>query len=296
MTVLRLDPAHPPLWRSVRSLQFGVPPVTHLDDPAPWQERLVHELERGLPADAAAVLASSDGVAAAEVRAFLDTLRPALRPAPEGGPRRVVLEAAADDATAGIVRDALAAAGCDVDVVDGRDRVPSLDDRTLPRVLLAHHALSPDRAAAAMRDDAPHLPLVLSGRSAEVGPLIVPGRTACAACLHAHRRDADPAWPLLFAQLLGRAPAAPPAALATEAAQVAARLIRGQGPRASARGAARSHGHSVTLSADSTRRTWTRRGPHPECACRSLPGSATAPAVSAPDRATMRSTAYAQPA
>jgi hypothetical protein len=34
----------------------------------------------------------------------------------------------------------------------------------------------------------------------EVGPLVVPGRTACVRCLDAHRTDVDPRWPLLLAQ------------------------------------------------------------------------------------------------
>jgi bacteriocin biosynthesis cyclodehydratase domain-containing protein len=49
------------------------------------------------------------------------------------------------------------------------------------------------RADAWLRRDVPHL-LVHSTRGhGLVGPLVVPGRTACGRCLEAHRTDADPA-------------------------------------------------------------------------------------------------------
>ncbi|MFT4229132.1 MAG: hypothetical protein QM602_02460, partial [Microbacterium sp.] len=83
MTMLRLDPAHPPLWRDHRTLQFGRDAVARIDDPAGWQQRLVHELEGGIPASAAEVLAVAAGGTARGARALLAQLAPALkRPAP----------------------------------------------------------------------------------------------------------------------------------------------------------------------------------------------------------------------
>ena len=54
-----------------------------------------------------------------------------------------------------------------------------------------------------------------------VGPLVIPGRTACLSCLDLTRADRDPAWPLILAQLDGRQ-ADPPACDAPLAAAVAA--------------------------------------------------------------------------
>jgi bacteriocin biosynthesis cyclodehydratase domain-containing protein len=48
--------------------------------------------------------------------------------------------------------------------------------------------------------DRPHLPLATLGERAVAGPVIVPGRTGCLRCAHLHRRDSDPAWPLLSVQ------------------------------------------------------------------------------------------------
>jgi bacteriocin biosynthesis cyclodehydratase domain-containing protein len=48
--------------------------------------------------------------------------------------------------------------------------------------------------------DRPHLPVTTLGGRAVAGPVIVPGDTGCLRCAHLHRRDADPAWPLLAVQ------------------------------------------------------------------------------------------------
>lgn len=191
VTLLRLDPGLPPLWRTERILQFGIDPVASVVDPAPWQERFVRELERGIPSSALPVLAAEYGVDLRAVRDFLDHVAPAVAPGARLGADRVVVEIAAEDDTADALVGALTASGIVPDVVDGDDRTPRLSDRSVPRIVVAHNALDPGRARAAMREDAPHLPIVFSGTRAMVGPLVVPGRTACLACVDAHRYDAD---------------------------------------------------------------------------------------------------------
>jgi bacteriocin biosynthesis cyclodehydratase domain-containing protein len=47
----------------------------------------------------------------------------------------------------------------------------------------------------------PHLVVGVWAGSAVVGPLVVPGRSSCLQCADLHRRDRDPAWPALAAQL-----------------------------------------------------------------------------------------------
>jgi bacteriocin biosynthesis cyclodehydratase domain-containing protein len=46
-----------------------------------------------------------------------------------------------------------------------------------------------------------HLPVVLHGTSAEVGPLVQPGTGPCLRCLDLTRTDHDPGWPAVLAQL-----------------------------------------------------------------------------------------------
>lgn len=91
--------------------------------------------------------------------------------------RRVVPEAE--------VRSAHAAADVDVLVTLG----PPL---TLARALLA--------------TDAPHLLVACDERGVTVGPLVVPGATACAQCLGLAATDADRAWPSLALQCEARTP------------------------------------------------------------------------------------------
>ena len=128
---------------------------------------------------------------------------------------------------------------------------------------------------------------MFTGSGAEIGPFVLPGRTPCLACLAAHRRDADPAWPHLAAQLLGRSAPAASRAIVMEASFVTARLIseaERQSPRC----------HSLTLRADSLHRSMHAHRPHAECRCRSLAGIATAAAPVF--LATTTSTALARPA
>ncbi len=61
----------------------------------------------------------------------------------------------------------------------------------------------PDAASRAQlqREGAPYLVVAVREAVAAVGPLVVPGVTACLQCLQLYRADRDPAWPLLAAQL-----------------------------------------------------------------------------------------------
>lgn len=48
--------------------------------------------------------------------------------------------------------------------------------------------------------DRPHVHVGVFAARGVAGPLVVPGRTGCLRCAHLHRRDADPAWPLVSVQ------------------------------------------------------------------------------------------------
>lgn len=55
-------------------------------------------------------------------------------------------------------------------------------------------------------DGVPHLVAEVRDATGVVGPLVLPGRTACLHCLDLTRSDLDPAWPALAAQLAGSRP------------------------------------------------------------------------------------------
>lgn len=286
--MLRLDPAHPPVWRTADCLQFGVDAVVMIDDPQEWQQRLVHELEQGIPDDAFDAVATVAGASALQARGFLRRLRPALETtqtqrsaltlqAPEGYPQAV-----ADD-----IADAIAASGWIVERATwfgAADEAPRDD---LPVIVVADHLVEPRRAAPLVARDITHLPIVFTGGRTEIGPVVVPGRTACLACVGAHRCQIDPAWPHIAAQLIGRVPPQVGTAAAWEAGMVAVRMLS-EGER---------HGaHSLTLRDDSLRRTWRAHRPHEECLCRSLGRTETPDAPADLHRGPTTSRAYARPA
>lgn len=284
--MLRLDPAHPVLWRSADLLQFGAPAVAVLDAPPLWQERLLHELARGVPEGALEQVARMLGAPPGAADGFVQHIAGALLRPPRAAPARIALRLPdLDPAVEAALADALGA---------DRARVhPAPAEAILyapvrmPVVVVAAHLVDPRLSAALMRDDLIHLPIVVSGRGVVIGPLVVPGRTGCLACLDAHRRDDDPAWPQLAAQLLGRTPPPLPVSQALEAGTAALRMLSEPDVRI---------GRSVTIDADSARRTWRQHPPHAACRCRSLGGTATAAAAAIPPPAPTTATAFARPA
>ena len=68
-------------------------------------------------------------------------------------------------------------------------------------VLAGGHRPSPAGSLGRLTRGVPHLPVSLRDGTAVIGPLLVPGRTACLGCIELHRSDRDPVWPALVAQL-----------------------------------------------------------------------------------------------
>jgi bacteriocin biosynthesis cyclodehydratase domain-containing protein len=132
-------------------------------------------------------------------------------------------------------------------------------------VLTGRHL--PELQAELMRDQVPHLVVSASEAIGIVGPLVMPGRTACLRCLDLFRTDHDPAWPLILAQLAGRPPGplscdAPLAAAVAAQATSQALAFIDRAPSA----VAVTNGtlELVLPSWQWRRRTWP---PHPECSC-----------------------------
>ena len=105
-----------------------------------------------------------------------------------------------------------------------------------------------------------------------VGPLVVPGRTACLRCLDLTRAELDPAWPLILAQLAGRQ-ADPPACGAVLTASVAA-LAAAQALLFVDRPGRAGPAWNGTLELEVPGWQWRRRTwlPHPDCNCARRPG------------------------
>ena len=142
-------------------------------------------------------------------------------------------------------------------------------------------AASDPLAAAVQEAQVPHLVATIRGDVGVVGPLVVPGVTSCLRCADLHRRDADPRWPALAAQLTATEP--PPSGatvtclltVATAAQQVLAYLDGSAGPA--------TVDATVELRPPDLRPRIRRWPPHPACRCRSACGNT--PEVHAATRA-----------
>lgn len=288
--MLRLSPSHPPLWRTTTSLQLGAEDAVRIDDVSVWQERLLDALHGGIPAAMVVPLARTLGAPQADAERFAQRIGGALVPDP---PAPLAVRAELPGGLSRPEADALAHGWRAGSLTVHASPWPEAAGRQEgPVVLVADQLTEPRRAAALMRADVTHLPIVLAGDRVVVGPLVVPGRTACLSCLHAHRTDADPGWPVIAAQLIGRTRTPTDTGLVLEAAVLAARILHGRaGAVTGAHDRAEGASLSVTLSLADARRVWRVHHPHPGCPCRSPAGIGTAvEAGPRPPRETTRAT------
>lgn len=135
-----------------------------------------------------------------------------------------------------------------------------------PHLVILAPADSPGLPDALDRYPVPHLFAGVRETTGIVGPLVVPGST-CLRCQHLTRRDRDPAWPRLAAQLSRPAPGVPPCdtVLATAVAAQAAFQALAYLDRYPERPA--TLGGTLEMNLPDWR--WRRRSwpPHPLCGC-----------------------------
>ncbi|MCZ2829649.1 ThiF family adenylyltransferase [Modestobacter sp. VKM Ac-2986] len=159
---------------------------------------------------------------------------------------------------------------------------PLTDLRPLPPghtpdlvVLCRPWAAADPLSAALQHAGTPHLVATVRGETGVVGPLVLPGTTSsCLRCADARRRDDDPAWPRLAAQLAGADPGPSGATVTclltalTAAVQVLA-LLDGDDEPATV-------GATLELRPPDLLPRVRRWPPHPDCDC----GAAGRPAAS----------------
>lgn len=268
--MIRLDSSAPPLWRDDGRVQFGAPAVARAPIVAPWVDVVVAALVTGTTRAEVRGLAGLHGAADGEADGLLDAIAPALTRRRRQEP--IALQVA-DDLPSRAARAVLAALPPRASVLPWAGAAAPRVPAGTRVVLLGAYRVDPRRAAGLVRDDVTHVPLTLDGGGATVGPVVVPGRTACLACLDAHRHRDDAQWPTIAAQLLGRPRPEVDVALAAEAGR-AARFLLSAPTEPTTR--------SLRLRADSSRRAWELHQPSEDCQCRSPGGSETEIAPSAP--------------
>jgi len=266
--ILRLDSRRPIVWRTPTSLQIGTDPVLAvLDDVTDGDARLLSALTAGSSRAGLDTLAAHAGVPPHRVGEVLRAIAPALDASGEQAaaqrlPLAIVGRGVGAARVAGVVGEAghPVAHGPSVTHVSGR--------KPAAAVLISGFVSDPIEHQRWLRRDIAHLPIVFGEVSVTIGPLVVPGITACLRCVEQHRATADQSWPAVAPQLWGRSASTETAALATEAAVEALRVMRGRG----------LDGLAVRLDADSGARTERVWQPSEHCGCRGLKSS-SAPAL-----------------
>jgi bacteriocin biosynthesis cyclodehydratase domain-containing protein len=136
-------------------------------------------------------------------------------------------------------------------------------------VMVEAHAPRPARYERLLGAAVPHLPVVVREADVLVGPLVLPGRSACVGCVDRHASDADARWPATVADL-DRRPASDVAHETTLAATAAAlgagqvlALLDGSAPATVGRVLEVALPEAVPRARDVA--------PHPGCGCVRLP-------------------------
>jgi hypothetical protein len=350
---LRLPSRAPVIWRDPSSLQIGVEHVhAVVDRVTTGQAAFLAAVSAGRgdggvaavvaqvgcdPAEAAELVGALGSVVLADAAAELDPRRrPVVRLAGTG-PLVDEVGRLLESASLGVVledRESAAAAPGPRPAADRRGRAgetSSSSTSTSPRARRAARrprsaregvhvgvlvgGLVPDPVVSAewLRRDVPHLVVRVGDRSVRVGPVVVPGVTACARCLHLHDGDRDSAWPALAGQLVTLPVPPPPLLVARDAAvRTARRALQ------LARSAEAAWASETTVAGDGDSSSSSREGdpdpdvpqpgevvridleslevsssvvrPHPDCGCGAPPGTGSAgarrpgPARSAPTR------------
>jgi bacteriocin biosynthesis cyclodehydratase domain-containing protein len=259
--ILKLDPRLPLVWRDPSSIQLGIdPPLVVLDQVSEQDERMLAALVVGVSEPGLTMLAGGDLNAR---DALLAAIAPALQS--DGvDPVPATVAVSGSGALPHEIARILAASG--VRVVHSELTADLVDSDPDLAVLTGDHVLDPSSHGIWLRRDVPHLPVVLGDAAITVGPLVEPGSGPCLLCLELHRRDADAAWPAVATQLLSRRSHIGSAALVSEAAGIAARLVlaRLSTPERS------SDAHATRIDALTGERSVRSWEAHPECGCRGI--------------------------
>lgn len=295
--MVQIDPSLACVWRSPSSLQLGVDPVrVRLDSVTSAEERILVALLAGVDDRRLTEIATSAGTSLDGLAELIALLGPALMTAARRRGLRIAIERAVPDEPDvppfassryddRLLAHHLGALGHELVSRHGsaRRRQPEL------ALLVADHVVSPSAAQHWLSRGVPHLPVVTSDQAARIGPLVLPGITACLHCAALHQIDEDPAWPAVAAQLASpqrRSASSGRPELALEAVLFVGRMadrLRPAGAggpagiaRAAAAGAAAGVGLTGLVWRIDSDGSVSESGlaPHPRCGCQALAAAA----------------------
>lgn len=147
---------------------------------------------------------------------------------------------------------------CERDVARGRVDLVVLTDRLHPE----------------QRPSVPHLLVRLVDGLGTVGPLVLPGRSACLRCVDMHAAAGDPCWPTVAADMAGRVGSADPSTAAATAAVAGAQVLAALDSIVGSEPAPPTL--DGVLEVDPRQGTIARQPwpPHPRCPCRAAMNTA----------------------
>lgn len=197
-TVYRIRTNKPLLWRTPSSLQVGVDePVTVVDDIPDNAARLVHALHDGISAHGFDSLRRQLKLPASTATALLEALHPTFQSPPEQ--HRTSIAVLSRSRAGAALATQLAHLGAAV-TLESQPQ-PALEQGVDLVVLAADYLLDPAWRVSLSATHTPHLPVVFSDSSIQVGPLVRIGDTPCLVCLELAHRDREPHWLSLGSQL-----------------------------------------------------------------------------------------------
>lgn len=273
--LLRIDPALPVGWEDPDTLRVGFERAdARFTRPSAGVQRLLVAFRTGLPLAETSRRLRAYGATAAEWRRLVETLAPVLVESPdartEARPRgRPTLAILGGGRTGGALLEAAQGAGflaLPADVLSDAD-LRSLSDDALGILVVVERFLQPaPHRRLLLADRMPQLLVRFTDRSLRVGPLAPARGSPCPGCATRHEIDADPALPVLAAQLLGRVPATETSAVAAAASALAVAAIERwvAGCRALSRAQLRI---PVTEGLPGLVPELHRVRPHPSCPC-----------------------------
>ncbi len=251
---LRIDPTIPVVWRDSETVQLGLDPeLTRLGPLDLATARGVAELVKGTSlARLAAIVGGAD-----KARILVDACGEVFHRPPRATlPRLAVVGVAPGTDTiartwAGATRSTVVAGsssdlvGTDVDVV----------------LLVSHFVVSPIDVQPWLGRDITHCAIVFGESSVRVGPVVIPGKTACIRCVELAHIDSDSTWSAVAPQMWRRPAGADSVDLAVHAAAEALGMYPMGG------------GYSVRIDGTTFGRVVSPHAIHPDCGCSAIPDS-----------------------
>ncbi|TWX37204.1 TOMM precursor leader peptide-binding protein [Frigoribacterium sp. ACAM 257] len=298
LSPLRLPARAPVVWRDPSSLQIGVEHVhAVVDHVTAGQAEFLAAVSSGVGAGGISAVVVQVGCDRAEAADLVRRLGPVLlgdSELPSEPGRRPVARLAGRGALVDEVGRLLESCSVGVLREDGESAAAARGrgDGAGPHVGVVVGGLVPDPVVVAewLRRDVPHVLVRVGDRSVRVGPVVVPGATACARCLHLHDGDLDRAWPAIAGQLVALPVASPPLLVLREAALRTVRRVLAMTKRGLDDGPGAGPGEVVRIDLDTYEVSSSVVRPHPDCGCGAPPGTGSVgarrpgPARSGPTR------------